>query len=176
MSRGLPLPFGPQLKDPLWRWGAWCVGLVAFFFLLWVATWGGVQLVWHMWSLVLLILGVFLSFRFGHAYGRGEILERHFAKQVHPTVDVHGQPGSTYVVLEPARSGRRVKPESFSPFWWALYSIVVRAPVALGDIVLTLGWRWFGGLGGGSGSLWRGLQMDQMDHPDRIRSPDDETF
>jgi hypothetical protein len=152
------------------------VGLVAFFFLLWVGTWGGVTLVWHVWSLVLLIFGVLLSFRFGRAFARGEILERHFAKQVHPTVDVQGQPGSTYVVLEPARRGGKVRPESFSPFWWALYSIVVRAPVALGDVVLTLGWRWFGGLGGGNGSLWRGLQMDQMDHPDKIRSPDDERF
>jgi hypothetical protein len=70
-----------------------------------------------------------------------------------------------------------VRPESFSPFWWALYSILVRAPVALGDVVLTLLWRSFGGLsGGGSNSLWRGFQMDQIDHPDRIRSPDDETF
>jgi hypothetical protein len=176
VSRRVPLPFGPELKDPLWRWGAWCVGLVAFFFLLWVGTWGGVTLVWHVWSLVLLIFGVLLSFRFGRAFARGEILERHFAKQVHPTVDVQGQPGSTYVVLEPARRGGKVRPESFSPFWWALYSIVVRAPVALGDVVLTLGWRWFGGLGGGNGSLWRGLQMDQMDHPDKIRSPDDERF
>ncbi|HMO00043.1 MAG TPA: hypothetical protein PKD59_11570 [Miltoncostaeaceae bacterium] len=177
MNRGGPLPFGPELKDPLWRWGAWCVGLVAFLFLLWVATWGGVTLVWHMWSLVLLIFGVLMSFRFGRAYGRGEILERHFSKQIHPTVDVQGQPGSTYVVLEPARRAGKVRPEGFSPFWWALYSVVVRAPVALGDVVLTLGWRTLGGLGGGgSGALWRGFQMDSLDHPDRGRSPDDETF
>ena len=178
MNRGEPLPFGPDLKDPLWRWGAWCVGLVAFFFLLWVATWGGVTLVWHMWSLVLLIFGVIMSFRFGRAYGRGEILARHFSKEVHPTVDVKGQPGSTYVVLEPARRGAKVRPEGFSPFWWALYSITVRAPVALGDVVLTVGWRTLGGLGGGSGtgSLWRGLQMDSLDSPDRARSPEDEKF
>ncbi len=175
MSRGVPLPFGPELKDPLWRWGAWCVGLVAFFALLWIATLGGVNLLLHMWSLVLFVFGLLMSFRFGRAYKRGEMLERHFAKQVHPTVDVHGQAGSTYVLLEAARTGRRVRPESFSPFWWALYSILVRAPVALGDVVLTLLWRWFGGLGG-SGSPWRGFQMDSIDSPDRVRSPDDETF
>jgi predicted tellurium resistance membrane protein TerC len=153
------------------------VGLVAFFALLWIATLGGVSLLLHFWTLVLLVFGVLLSFRFGRAYGRGEPLERHFSKQIHPTVDVHGQPGSTYVLLEPARTGRRVRPEGFSPFWWALYSILVRAPVALGDIVLTIGWRTLGGLGGtGSGALWRGFQMDRIDHPDGGRSPDDETF
>ena len=125
---------------------------------------------------MLFIFGVLMSFRFGRAWKQGEVLERHFAKQIHPTVDVQGQPGSTYVVLEPARVGRRVRPESFSPFWWALYSILVRAPVALGDVVLTLGWRWFGGLGGSSNALWRGFQMDQVDHPDQVRSPEDEKF
>jgi predicted tellurium resistance membrane protein TerC len=153
------------------------VGLVAFFALLWIATLGGVSLLWHVWSLVLLVFGVLLSFRFGRAYGRGETLDRHFSKQVHPTVDVHGQAGSTYVLLEPARRGGKVRPESFSPFWWALYSVLVRAPVALGDVVLTLGWRTLGGLGGtGSGALWRGFQMDRVDHPEGGRSPDDETF
>jgi len=177
VNRGEPLPFGPNLKDPLWRWGAWCVGVVAFCALLWIATLGGVDLLFHVWTLVLFIFGVLMSFRFGRAWKRGETLERHFAKQVHPTVDVQGQPGSTYVLLEPARAIGRVRPEGFSPFWWALYSILVRAPVALGDVVLTLLWRWFGGLGGGgSGAMWRGFQMDQVDHPDQIRSPEDETF
>ena len=177
MNRGEPLPFGPDFKDPLWRWGAWAVGVVAFLFLLWVATLGGVSLIWHFWTLILFIFGVLLSFRSGRAWQRGERLERHLARQIHPTVDVQGQAGSTYIVMEPVRTGRRVKPDEFGPFWWALYSIVVRAPVALGDVVLTLLWRWFGGLGGDStGALLRGFQMDQVDHPDRVRSPEDEKF
>lgn len=158
MNRGAPLPFGPQVKDPLWRWGSWAVGLVAFFALAWVATLGGIGVFWHMWSLVLLAFGVAMSFRTGRAWQQGERVERHFAKEVHPTVDVKGQPGSTYILMEPARGGGRVKPESFSPFWWALYSIVVRAPVALGDVVLTLAWRTLGGLGG------------------RVRTPGEDTF
>ena len=177
MNRAEPLPFGPEFKDPLWRWGAWAVGVVAFLLLLWIATLGGVSLVWHFWTLILFLFGVFMSFRSGRAWQRGVRLDRDFARQVHPTVDVHGQQGSTYVVLEPARTGRRVRPESFSPFWWSLYSLVIRAPVALGDVVLTLLWRWFGGLGGdGTGALWRGFQMDHVDTPERMRPPDDETF
>lgn len=177
MNRGAALPFGPEVKDPLWRWGAWAVGVVAFLLLLWIATLGGVSLLWNFWALVLFVFGVAMSFRAGRAWQRGERLERHFARQVHPTVDVQGTSGSTYVLLEPARTGGKVKPEHFSPFWWALYSILVRAPVALGDVVLTLLWRTFGGLGGsGTSALLRGFQMDQLDQTDRGRSPEDETF
>jgi predicted tellurium resistance membrane protein TerC len=153
------------------------VGVVAFLLLLWIATLGGVSLLWNFWALVLFVFGVAMSFRAGRAWQRGERLERHFARQVHPTVDVQGTSGSTYVLLEPARTGGKVKPEHFSPFWWALYSILVRAPVALGDVVLTLLWRTFGGLGGsGTSALLRGFQMDQLDQTDRGRSPEDETF
>jgi hypothetical protein len=153
------------------------VGVVAFLLLLWIATLGGVSLLWNFWALVLFVFGVAMSFRAGRAWQRGERLERHFARQVHPTVDVQGTSGSTYVLLEPARTAGKVKPEHFSPFWWALYSILVRAPVALGDVVLTLLWRTFGGLGGsGTSALLRGFQMDQLDQTDRGRSPEDETF
>jgi hypothetical protein len=177
VNRGAPLPFGPEVKDPLWRWGAWAVGVVAFAMLVWIATLGGVSVVWNFWALVMFIFGVLMSFRTGRAWKQGERLERHFARQVHPTVDVQGQPGSTYVVLEPARTGGKVRPEHFSPFWWALYSLLVRAPVALGDVVLTLLWRTFGGLsGGGTAALMRGFQMDRVDSDDPIRSPEDETF
>lgn len=176
MSHREPLPFGPELKDPLWRWGAWAVGVVTVVALLWLATLGDVNLLLHVYTLVLLVFGVLMSMRTGRAWQRGERPERHFGKVVHPTVDVQGQPGSTYVLVEPARTGRRVRPDQLSPFWWALYSVVVRAPVALGDVTLTLGWRWLGGLGAGGAALTRGLQMDHLDHPDRVRSPDDDAF
>ncbi len=177
MNRGEPLPFGPQFKDPLWRWGAWPVGVVTFGALLWLATLGGIDFVMHFYSIVMLVFGVLMSMRFGRAWKRGDRPERHFARQVHPTGDVQGQAGSTYVVLEPARVARQVKPESLSPFWWALYSVLVRAPVALGDVVLTIGWRTLGGLGGSSNAaLLRGFQMDRVDPSEQMPSPEDDTF
>lgn len=138
--RADPIPFGAERKDPLWRWGAWIVGVVVFLFLAWVATWGGVDLVLSWRSLLFLLLGGLLSARSGRALNEGQHVERHFTRVVQPTVDVQGQPGSTYVLLEPAR-GRRVKPRDLAPGWWALYSIAIRAPVAAGDVALTLFWR-----------------------------------
>jgi predicted tellurium resistance membrane protein TerC len=161
----------------MWRWGAWAVGVVTFLALVWIATLGGIDVVLNFWSIVLLVFGVLMSMRSGRAWKRGERPERHFTREVHPTIDVQGQAGSTSGLRAPGRAGRRVKPEELSPFWWTLYSVVVRAPVALGDIVLTLLWRWFGGAGGGgTAALWRGFQVDQVDSSDRVRSPEDEKF
>ena len=176
MNRAEGMPFGPELKDPLWRWGSWLIGVVAFLGLAWLATLGGIDLIGFYWF-VALVLGVLFSLRTGRAWQRGERPERHFAKVIQPTVDVKGQAGSTYVLMEPARSSKKVKPREFGPLWWTLYSIVVRAPVALGDVVLTLGWRLLGGLGngGGSAALAR-FQMDRIDHPERVPPPDRDIF
>jgi hypothetical protein len=92
-------------------------------------------------------------------------------------VDVKGQAGSTYVLLEPARGSKRVRPREFGPVMWALYSVFVRAPVALGDVVLTLIWRAFGGLGSAvSGALQRSVQLERIDHAEQLPPPDRDTF
>ena len=176
MTRLEPMPFGPDLKDPLWRWGAFLIGVDSFVALLALATLGGIWLI-GWWWFVALVFGLLFSLRTGRAWGRGERLAVSFSRAVQPTVDVKGQAGSTYVLLEPERASKRVRPREFGPVMWALYSVFVRAPVALGDVVLTLIWRAFGGVGSaGSGALQRSIQLERIDHAEQLPPPDSDTF
>jgi len=176
VNRLEPMPFGPDLKDPLWRWGAFLVGVDSFIALLALATLGGIWLI-GWWWFVALVLGVLFSLRTGRAWRGGERPAASFSKVIQPTVDVKGQAGSTYVLLEPARAAKRVRPREFGPLWWALYSLFIRAPVALGDVVLTLAWRAFGGFGSaGSAALQQSVQLERIDHPERLPPPDRDTF
>jgi hypothetical protein len=170
------MPFGPDLKDPLWRWGAFLIGVDSFIALLAIATLGGIMLI-GWWWFVALVLGLLFSMRTGRAWGQGERPAASFTRAIQPTVDVKGQAGSTYVLMEPARASKKVRPREFGPLWWTLYSVVVRAPVALGDVVLTLLWRAFGGLGGsGSESLQRSMQLERIDQAESMPQPDRDTF
>lgn len=178
MSRPTSIPLGPDRKDPPWRWGSFFIGLASFTVLAWLATVGGIDL-FGWWWIVSVILGILFSLRFGNAWRRGDVPPDH-RREREPTVDVRGQAGSTYVLVEPprggSRGGRGVRPREFGPGWWALYSIAVRAPVNLGDFVLTLAWRTFGGFrGGGTGALARELQ-EQNEYAESIRRPDADTF
>jgi len=170
------MPFGPEFKDPMWRWASFLVGVDTFIALLALATLGGIMLMGFWWFLTL-VLGILLSWRSGKAWRDGIQPERHFAKVIQPTVDVKGQQGSTYVLLEPARGSKGVRPREFGPFWWSLYSVFVRAPVALGDVVLTVAWRLLGGFRNGSSSaaLAR-FQMDRADNSERLPPPDQDVF
>jgi hypothetical protein len=143
VSRARPIPFGPEWKDPPWRWGAWMLGVVGFVALLAITTALKVNVL-GWWSFVFVVLGYLLSIRSGRSWSRGRQPDRHFSpRHTTPSVDVQGQAGSTYVLVSPPRSahGGFVRPRELSPGWWALYSVVVRAPVALGDAVLTTVWR-----------------------------------
>lgn len=178
MSGSSPIPFGPERKDPSWRWGSFLIGVAGFVLLIWIATLGGIDLIgWWWW--VVVILGALFSIRSGRAWTRGipEDVVAH-ARAAQPTVDVRGQAGSTYVLLEAARPKQpRVRPREFGPFWWAVYSLAVRAPVQLGDYILTLAWRMSGGLwSSGTSSLQRQLQVEQADHPDEMRNTDRDRF
>ena len=176
MNRLEPMPFGPDLKDPLWRWGAFLVGVVSFIALLAIATLGGIWFIGWWWFFAL-VLGFLFSIRSGRAWATGERLAISVTRAVQPTVDVKGQAGSTYVLLEPARVGKRVRPREFGPLWWALYSVFVRFPVALGDVVLTLAWRLFGGAGSaGTSAVQRSIQLERIDHPETQPPPDSDTF
>lgn len=176
MNRLEAIPFGPDLKDPLWRWGAFLIGVDSFIALLALATLGGIWLIGWWWFFAL-ILGFLFSLRSGRAWARGERLAVSFNRAVQPTVDVKGQAGSTYVLLEPARATKRVRPREFGPLWWSLYSIFVRAPVALGDVVLTLVWRLFSGMGSaGASPVPQSVQFDRTDHPESLPPPDRDTF
>jgi hypothetical protein len=176
VDRPSAIPLGPDRKDPPWRWGSFFIGLASFAVLAWLATLGDINLL-GWWWFVSVVLGVLFSLRYGTAWRRGEVPSE-LRRVRQPTVDVRGQAGSTYVLLEsPKGGGRRgVRPREFSPGWWALYSIVVRAPVNLGDLVLTLGWRAFGGFrNGGTSALAHELE-DGVDYAEDFPRPDADRF
>ena len=177
MNRSTPIPYGPEYKNSTWRWGAFLIGVASFAVLAWIATLGGIDLIGWTWF-VSIVLGVLFSVPAGRAWARGEVDEIASSRTVPPTVDVRGQAGSTYLLLSPAKvKGARVRPREFGPVTWALYSVAVRAPVALGDFVLTLVWRRLGGFrGSGSASLAHQLESDQIDDPDELPPPERQTF
>jgi hypothetical protein len=119
------------------------MGVVGFVALLAIASALKVNVL-GWWSFVFVVIAYLLSIRSGRSWSHGRPPDRHFSPaRATPSVDVQGQSGSTYVLVSPPRShdGRFVRPRELSPGWWALYSVVVRAPVALGDAVLTTVWR-----------------------------------
>ncbi len=180
MSRGRSIPFGPERKDPPWRWGSFLVGVASFAALAFIATLGGINLI-GWWWFVAVVLGYLFSLRTGRAWAQGRGREIDPPRTVHPTVDIRGQQGSTYLVMEPVKvkssgGGSKVRPREFTPFWWALYSVVVRAPVALGDFVLTIAWRLSSGVWAGNGNALKQFQMDQIDRPDNPGATDREGF
>lgn len=178
MTRAGPIPYGPERKDPSWRWGSFLIGVASFAVLAWIATLGDIDLL-GWWWLVTIVLGVLFSLRSGRAWAAGDVAEIRQSRALPPTVEVTGQPGSTYVLLEAGKGkgGARVKPREFGPFWWALYSLAVRAPVALGDFVLTSAWRASGGFwNGGSASRGQLEELDQVDHAEELPQPDRQRF
>ncbi len=71
----------------------------------------------------------------------------------------------------------QVRPREFGPFWWAVYSIFVRAPVALGDVVLTACWRLVDGLWSTSSvDAQQEVQMEAFDYAAELPPPDREKF
>lgn len=128
----------------MWRWGSFAMGVVGFVLLYWLMTLFGTLFLGWQRILILTVIATLLSLRSGRRWRSGREPDRSYTKTVHPTVAVEGKPGATYVLLEPAKGpkgGPRVKPEEFGPIWWAVYTIAVRAPVALGDAILTTFWR-----------------------------------
>lgn len=138
------IPFGPEAKDPLWRWGSFLMGIVGFILLLWLFS-PQHGLLFGFWRVgMLVVFSLLLSFRSAHHWAQGREPEKSFSRTVQPTVNIDGKPGATYVMLEPAKGGGRatkVKPRDLGPGWWALYTVFVKAPMALGDAILTAIWR-----------------------------------
>lgn len=164
MNRLRPIPFGPDYKDPLWRWASFLMGVATFVVLIALATWGGIVL-FGWWWLVAVVLAMLFSLRSGRAWARGTPPLTTFA-----LVDERG-------VEAPRRA--QVRPREFGPFWWAVYSLFVRAPVALGDVVLTGFWRLVGGLWNTSGpDPQEEVRMESLDYDyaSELPPPDRERF
>jgi len=156
------------------------MGVAGFIGLLWLMTLFDV-LLFGWWRLFfLIVIALLLSVRSGRAWTMGREPDSGGTRTTHPTVAVEGKAGATYVMLEPAKAGGkapRVKPREFSPVWWALYTVVVRAPVALGDFLLTAFWRvvsgrWEAGASAGE----RTVPPEHFDYPSQLSPPDRERF
>ncbi len=173
------IPFGPDYKDPPWRWGSYAMGIVGLCLLVWVMTlFSLLPLGWGR-LIILTVIALLLSARAGRRWTLGREPERSFARKVQPTVAIDGKPGATYVLMEPAKATKsaKVKPRDFGPVMWALYSVVVRAPIALGDYLLTVIWRvvagrWEAtGIGGA-----RDVDNEDFDFASELPPPDRQTF
>jgi hypothetical protein len=156
VNRAGPIPYGPDRKDPPWRWGSFLIGVASFVALAWIATLGGINL-FGFWWIIAVVLGVLFSMRAGRSS---------------PWVEEAEAPSTAPL----AAAVSRVRPREFGPVWWAVYSVVVRSPVALGDFVLTTGWRLSGGFWNGNGGRRSGSSVDQVDHAERMPAPDRRRF
>ena len=169
MSQSRKLPLGQDLKDLPWRIGAWFVGVWTFIVLLWIFTAGAVSLLQWWQKALLFLIGVVMSYPYVRDWKRGEA-DVPRAAVTEPAVVVEGKDTGTYVVLQMGpRYGRTVRPRELNPGPWGLYSVVVRAPVAVGDLVLTYFWRIVGSVSGysqGSGR-WGNSAASQRPPPDQ---------
>ena len=167
MNRSRKVPLGQDLKDLPWRIGAWFVGFLTFVILLQVFTGGSVSLFQWWQKLLLFGIGVLLSYPYVRDWRRGEVVASK-AVATEPAVAVEGKDGATYVVLQLGqRNARTVRPRELNPGPWGLYSVVVRAPVAVGDMVLTYFWRIVGHLSGYSQTSGRWGSQQPYRPPDQ---------
>ena len=168
MSRSRKIPLGQDLKDLPWRIGAWFVGVLTFIVLLWIFTGGNVSLLSWWQKALMFLIGVLLSYPFVRDWKSGEPVVAK-AAVTEPAVVVDGKDSGTYVILQVGpRGGRTVRPRELNPGPWGLYSVVVRAPVAVGDLVLTYFWRMIGSLFGYSqGSGRWGSSSSYLRPPDQ---------
>jgi hypothetical protein len=169
LNRSRKVPLGQDLKDLSWRIGAWFVGFLTFVVLLQVFTGGSVSLFQWWQRLLLFLLGVVLSYPYVRDWRRGEVIAAK-AVATEPAVVVEGKDSGTYVVLQMGqRFGRTVRPRELNPVPWGLYSVVVRAPVAVGDLVLTYFWRMVGSVFGygQSGGRWGSSSSSVRPPPDQ---------
>lgn len=172
------IPYGPEFKDPMWRWGSFAMGVVGFVLLYWLMTLFGTLLLGWQRIIILAIIAGLLSLRSGRLWAAGRPPERGHTRKVHPTVAVEGKAGATYVILEPGKGPKppKVEPDEFGPIWWAVYTILVRAPVALGDVILTTLWRLSGKFDASGVGRGRNVESEDVDFLNELPDPAQRQF
>jgi hypothetical protein len=178
---------GPWHKSPAWRGGAFLLG---FAFLLIILDWvlgSFIHLGVGRFLIVLIVGGIVLSAPAGLGVGKRSASSRiapPAPRDWVPQARVQGEAGATYVIVAPPEApaeapdpdvlGPRKKAKDLTPGWWALYTLLWRLPVLMGDYGLT--------------GLWlmvqrvRGTRMERparkldFDDPTSLPQPDRETF
>jgi hypothetical protein len=130
-----------------------------------------------------MLLGFLMSVPYGWAWVKGRAPDPPKPSVLVPQAAVHGERGSTYVLVGPnalPRFGLARKASELGPVAWFLYTLFWRWPLMVGDAVLTLVWRGiirlFGFNGGPRVGEVTSAEMHEIDYPQDLPPPDRETF
>lgn len=138
------LPMPRHSKEELWQLACWFAGVLAVLFFLYVFTFGalnpfGLMGRWQWIVIATLLIG--LSQRSPRLWNDFNLPQTDDPPTV-PAINISGPPSSTFVVLDdPRRRRRLVRPGYLDSRDWTLYSLLVRGPLELGNLVLTGFWR-----------------------------------
>lgn len=145
---------GPHDKSGVWVGASLFTGYAAGLFLLAmlsIVSGGFLAASLWGWMVVLALFGFTLSIPYGLSWARGEVRQKdRRADRIDVRELPRGEPGSTYVIVEPEkRKGSKwVKSKELGPISNAIYAIGYRGPVVLGDAVLSATWTWIAQLMG----------------------------
>lgn len=129
---------------------------------------------------LLILGGLTVSAPYGIGWLRGEH-ESVEADMPAPLERLDGAPGATYLVLNPTDAPRAagvskaVKPKELGPGWYALYTVLWRWPVIIGDALLSGLWSLAGLVWSAPGGT-RSTAIDEIDRPESHPAPDRHTF
>lgn len=167
MSRPGPLRPGPALKTPAWRGASLALGAVVGLWLLELFTGGFVALLGVGTTVLLVLLGLALSIPYGRAWldGRAPLPRR--GGELVPAGEVHGEGGATVIVVTDARRRGGVRAKELTPGWFVLYTLLWRAPMALGDYVLCGLWTLIGTAMGRDGAP----RVEDLEEPSEMPEP-----
>ncbi len=183
MTSGQALVPGPWRKSAAWRGASFMLG---FAILLLVVDWAlGSRLEIGFGRLVTIFIvgGLTLSVPYGLAWFRGELPAPPRADAAIPITParVEGERGHTYVIVNPAPGGggggmkRAVRAKELGPGWYAVYTLVWRWPVLVGDAILSGLWSLIGRVFNRQSDP-RSTAPGQIDHPEKHPPPDRTTF
>lgn len=179
-SERAPQP-GPWRKTPVWRGGAFLVGLAILLqFAVWI-TGGFLDLGLGRLSL-LVLAGFLLSIPYGWAASHGRAPERPAVEaELAAQAVVKGENGATYIIVgdhagRRAERGlmRRARVRELSPGWWAIYTLFWRWPLLTGDYALSYLWMLLGRIWGFSASPQ--ISTGQIESAENLTPPDQDTF
>jgi hypothetical protein len=148
VTPGKALRSGPARKSPIWRGASLLIGWGLLLFVLfgwilspWVDVPGLTRIV-----LILIGLGILLSIPYGLSWLRGDADESgDLPRPALPEVHTTGE-GTTVVVMPPVTSLRGPRIRELGVFAYLSWAIFYRAPLVVGDFLLTGLWNLIGAI------------------------------
>ncbi len=148
MSSAAKMPTGPDEKSEWWRAASWVLGLVIILEV--VALFTG-----HIWSryglfvMLALVFVVVASFEYGIDWLRKgtqmpTLSQDGFKWPIDKRELPEPKPGTTYLMVQahpPVSKSKHPKVGTLTPAWYVLYWTFWRAPINLGDAVLSVAYQ-----------------------------------